>query len=84
MDFFELSVGNMSVNLGGGDRRVTEHCLNRTDIGAISQEIGGIAMTERMGRNSVSRAAWERIAGLGSDASRDPGLDLAPQPLVSA
>ena len=40
MDFFETLVGDVGIDLGGGDRSVTEHGLDRTDIGSISEEIG--------------------------------------------
>lgn len=40
MNFFETLVRDMGIDLGGGDRSVTEHGLDRADIGPISEEIG--------------------------------------------
>ncbi len=35
MDFTEVGVGDMSVNLGGTDVRMAEQSLNRTEVGAV-------------------------------------------------
>lgn len=40
MHFAELPVGDMSIDLSGGNARVPEHRLDRADICAINQEIG--------------------------------------------
>lgn len=36
MDFFEVRVGDVRVNLGCVDRGVAEKLLDRTDIGAVT------------------------------------------------
>ncbi len=44
MDFFEAFVGDVRVNLGSGDRRVTEHSLNGPNIRSIDEKISGEAV----------------------------------------
>ena len=56
--FFEVLVGNVGVNLGGGDVGVAEHGLHGADVGAVHEEVGGEAVTE----------------GGGGDGFRDAGL----------
>ena len=56
--FFEVLVGNVGVNLGGGDVGVAEHGLHGADVGAVHEEVGGEAVTE----------------GVGGDVFRDAGL----------
>lgn len=41
MNLAELSICHMSVDLSRGDGGVAEYCLDRTDVGAIAQKIGG-------------------------------------------
>ena len=36
INLFELSVGDVCVDLSGGNGRVAEHSLDRADIGAIA------------------------------------------------
>lgn len=49
MDFFEMLVGDVSVDLGGRDVGVAKHGLDGAEIGAIHEEIGGEAVTEGVG-----------------------------------
>ncbi len=46
MDFFEVGVGDVGVDLGGGDVGVAEHGLDGAEIGAIHKEVGGKTMAE--------------------------------------
>ncbi len=39
-----MLVGDVGVNLGGGNVGVAEHGLNGADIGAIHEEVGGEAV----------------------------------------
>ena len=50
VDFFELLVGNVGVNLRGSDRRVAKHRLDAADIGTVNQQIRGkrVAQSVRM------------------------------------
>lgn len=41
MDTFEVWIGNMRVDLCGRDIAVTQHCLNRAQVGAIHEQVGG-------------------------------------------
>ncbi len=49
MDFFQLFVGDVGIDLGSGDRGVAKHRLDASNIGAISEQIGGKAVAEGMG-----------------------------------
>ena len=41
MDFAEVGVGNVGVNLGGRDIGVAEHGLDGAEVGAVHEEVGG-------------------------------------------
>lgn len=51
VDVLELLVGDVGVNLGGGDGRMSKHGLHAADIGAISQKIGRKTMPQGMRMN---------------------------------
>ena len=42
----ELLIGHVGVNLRGCHRSVAEQSLNRADVGAVAQKIGGVGMAE--------------------------------------
>ena len=46
MDFFEVLVGDVSVDLGGGDVGVAEHGLDGAEVGAIHEKVGSEAVAE--------------------------------------
>jgi len=46
VDFFELLVGNMGINLSRGYGRMAEHGLDRADVGAVDEQIGGKGMAQ--------------------------------------
>lgn len=48
VDFFEAFVSDVGVDLRRGDGCVTEHRLDTADVGAILEEVGGKAVTERV------------------------------------
>ena len=52
----------MRVDLRRRDIGVSEHLLNRPDVGVILHKMGGKRMTERMRRNAF-KAAFFRIFG---------------------
>ncbi len=56
VDFFEVGVGDMGVNLGSGDVGMAEHSLDRSQIGAIHEEVGGETMAQGVGRNMLRDA----------------------------
>lgn len=51
MYFFEVLVGNMGVDLGGGDVGVAEHGLYGADVSTVHEEVGGEAMAQGMRGN---------------------------------
>ena len=44
MYLFEVLVGDMRINLRGGDVAMTEHTLNRAEICTVHEKISGKAM----------------------------------------
>ena len=54
VDFFEMWIGDMGVNLRGSNISVTEQALNRTDVSAVHEEIGGKTMAQSMGSDVFS------------------------------
>lgn len=56
MDFFEVLVGDVGVDLGGGDVGVAEHGLDGTDVGAVHEQVGGEAMAKSMRRDVLGNA----------------------------
>lgn len=59
----------MSVDLSGSDGRMTEQGLNGADIGAIAQEVGGVAMAKGMRADILAYNAG--FGGVFSDYSLD-------------
>lgn len=49
MYLFETFIGDVGVYLSSGDGRMTKHRLDTADIGAIHEEVGSKAVTERVG-----------------------------------
>ena len=41
MDFAEVGVGDVGVDLGGGNVGVSEHGLNAAEVGTVHEEVGG-------------------------------------------
>lgn len=39
MDFLQVLVGDVGIDLGGGDRGMTEHGLDRANVGSIYEQI---------------------------------------------
>ena len=56
VDFAEMWVSNVSVNLGGRNVSVTKHSLDRTKIGTVHEEVGSEGMAKSVGRNVLSNA----------------------------
>ena len=61
MDFSELAVGDMGVNLGGGDAWMAKHDLDRTQISSIFQKIGGETMAQNVGRYFFRYAGFDGV-----------------------
>ena len=48
VDFFELLVGDVGIDLGGSDGGMAQHRLDAPDIGAVLEEVSRKAMAESM------------------------------------
>lgn len=48
MNFAKVGIGDVSVDLGGGNVGVTEERLDGTQVGAVHKEVGGKAVTQSM------------------------------------
>ncbi len=53
-----MGVGDVSVDLGGGDVGVAKHCLDGANVGAVHEEIGGKAVAESVGGNVLRDAGF--------------------------
>ena len=49
VDFFEVGVGDVGVNLGSGDVGMAEHGLDRTQVGAIHEKVSSEAVAQSVG-----------------------------------
>lgn len=49
MDFLELLVGQVGIDLGGGNICVAQKRLDRTQVGAVYKKVGGKTMAQLMG-----------------------------------
>ena len=47
-----MDIRDMRVYLGGRNIRMAEHLLNRADVGAILDHVGGKRMPQGVGRNA--------------------------------
>ncbi len=43
-----MGVSNVSVDLGGANVGMAEHGLDRTQVGAVHEQVGGKAVPERV------------------------------------
>ena len=48
VNFFELGIRHMGIDLRGGDRCVPEELLDGTDIGTVGEQGSGETMTKRV------------------------------------
>jgi len=46
VDFFQTGIGDVSIDLSGGDGRMAKHNLHAADVGSIGQKIGSERMAE--------------------------------------
>ncbi len=49
VDVDEFAVIDVGVDLGGGDVGMAEHLLDRADLGAVRQQMGGKAVAQDVG-----------------------------------
>lgn len=56
MDLLEVGVGDVGVDLGGGDVGVAEEGLDGAEVGAVHEEIGGEAVAKGVGADVLGDA----------------------------
>ena len=61
VDVVEVAVGDVGVDLGGADVGVTEECLDRAQVGAITKQVGGEAVADHVGSDSFRDAGFDGI-----------------------
>ena len=61
MDCAELVVGDVGVDLGGGNVGVAEHDLDGTDIGTVTEEISGKTVTNHVRGHLLGNTSFSRI-----------------------
>ena len=61
VDFFEVGVGDVSVDLGSTDVAVTEEGLDRAEVGAIHEKIGSKRVAEGMWSDMFGNAGETSI-----------------------
>ncbi len=62
MNSFQLRVGDVRVDLGGGNIGMAKEPLDASDVGAIDEQIGGKAMAQGVGRNVFGDAGGGGVA----------------------
>ena len=71
VDRSEVWVGDVGVDLGGGDVAVAEQGLDGAQVGAIHQEVGGKGVAQGVRADMLGDAGQQGIAGHQSlDAAR--------------
>ena len=58
MQFF---IGDVGVDLSGGDVSVTEHGLNRADIGTVLEQVGRETVAKGVGRELFGNTSFGRV-----------------------
>lgn len=68
-----MGIGDVGVDLGGGDVGVTKHRLNGADVGAVHKQVGGERMAQGMGADVFGDTGKTSIFfdDAGDGASRD-------------
>jgi len=61
VDFFELPVCHVGIDLRRGHRRVAEHFLNGADVGAILDEVGSERMAKCMRMDVFHNAGFQGV-----------------------
>ena len=54
--FLEMRVGHVSVDLGSGDIAMPQHRLDRAQVGAIHQQVGGERVAQSVGSDVLRDA----------------------------
>ena len=61
VNFFQVFVGDVGIDLSGGDGSVTQHGLHAADIRSVYQKIGGEAVAQGMGVNLFDNAGFGSV-----------------------
>ena len=61
VDFSQVFVGEMSVDLRGADVGVAEHHLDRADVGAVLQKIGGERVAQLVRADLFYHSGRDRV-----------------------
>lgn len=75
MDFAEVLVGDVGVDLGGGDVGVAEETLDGAEVGTVHKEVGGEGVAERVGSDVFGDAGGagvffdDALDGAGSETT---------------
>lgn len=56
MDFFEVGIGDVGVDLSGGDVGVAEHGLDGAKVSAVHEEVSGEAVAQGVGGDVLGDA----------------------------
>ena len=98
-DFFEAFFQHMRIDLGGRDIGMTQHLLERAQIGSMGQQMAGEGMAQDVGRDPFRwkarrdrkfledlpepRAGQMPLAGAGWKQERRPGVPVLAQVSVA-
>lgn len=63
VDFLESWIGYVRVNLGRGNRRMSQKLLDGADVGTVGKQRGSEGVTQRMGGNVLYDARLKRPPG---------------------
>ena len=79
VDLFEMLVGDVGVDLGGGDVGVAEQGLDGAEVGAVHEKVGSEAVAEGVGGNMLGDAGGacvfldDALNGAGGEAAEITG-----------
>ena len=61
MNFFEMRVGDVCIDLGGRDVAVAQHGLDRAEVCAIHEQVCRKRVAKRMGADVLGNARHQRV-----------------------
>jgi hypothetical protein len=61
-NFLKAGSFNVCINLGGGNIRMTQHCLNGPQVRPVSQHMGGEGMAQSMGGDCGAYSGFKGIS----------------------
>ena len=63
MNFPQLAVSDVGIDLGGGDIGMTQKNLNRTDVSSVFQKVGGKTMAQSVRADFFGNAGFPGVIG---------------------